>query len=98
VLTKKYTITATTGNVNNTTTSQRCVRGIFIGFPPDQQGWLIYLPGSHLIAVSNDVTFHDFFESALSYNDSPFSDTLPLRPMHTPKTLNHTVREQPGDV
>ena len=98
VVTKKYTITTNTGTVNKNTTSQKGIRGIFIGFPPDQQGWLIYLPGSRRIAVSNDVTFDENFETSLSYQDKPFSDALPLRPVHTPKPLNDTVIEQTGDA
>jgi hypothetical protein len=98
VVTSKYTITTTTVNVNNNTTSKRCARGIFIGFPPDQQGWLIYLPTSHCITVSNDVAFDENFESALSYNDKSFSDALSLHPINTPKPINDTVIEQKGDA
>jgi hypothetical protein len=66
-ITKEYTITTTTGNVNTNTIIHRGVGGIFIGVPQDQLCWLIYLPGSHRVAVSNDVTFDENFESALSY-------------------------------
>jgi hypothetical protein len=97
VVTNKNAIITTTDNVNNNTTSQRGIKGIFIGFTLNQQGWLIYLPGSCHITVSNGVAFDENLESALSYNDKPFSDSLPLLPLHTPKPQKDTVIEHTGD-
>jgi len=51
-------------------TTQHCtekgIRGIFIGIPSNQKGYLIYLPGSHTIACSGDVTFDETFYSAIA--------------------------------
>ena len=55
---------------------QRGVRGIFVGFPEDQAGWLVYvdtpLQGSHLV-VSQDVVFDQMFVSPLGLNKLPFA-------------------------
>jgi hypothetical protein len=94
VFTKKYTMTTTPGEVKKYTTSHRCVRGIFIDFLPNQQGWLLYLPYSWCISVSNDIAFVYFFASALSYNDTTFLDVLPLRPLHTPRPTATVIERQ----
>ena len=69
---------------------QRSVRGIFIGFPESQAGWLFYLPtplGTHHFIVSRDVTFDESFESTLAHTQLPFKGAMPERP--TPPLLTH---------
>jgi hypothetical protein len=43
IVAKKYTITNKYGRVTKNTTSQSGTPGFFIGFPHNQQGWLIYI-------------------------------------------------------
>jgi hypothetical protein len=51
-------------------TTQHCtkrgIRGIFIGFPSDQKGYLVYLPGSRSLAVSGGVIFDETFYSTIA--------------------------------
>jgi hypothetical protein len=91
VVPKKYTITTKNGKVNGNFTSQRGVIFIFLGVPPNQQGWLLNIPGSHHISFSNDGAFDEHFEGALSYNDRLFSDVLPPRTLHTTTPTTDTV-------
>ena len=59
---------------------QRGVRGIFIGFPPNQAGWLIFVPQSGNIIVSADVAFdEDFISAGLCYNRLLFHDAMTTR-------------------
>jgi hypothetical protein len=46
--------------------TQRGIHGVFVGFPPDQKGYLIYLPGSRSLATSGDVSFDETFYSAIA--------------------------------
>ena len=67
---------------------QRAVRGIFIGFPEHQAGWLFYLPnplGRHHFIVSRDAVFDEAFESTLAHVHAPYSGAIPERssiPLH----------------
>ena len=59
---------------------QRGVRGIFVGFPDNQAGWLVYAPQNGRIFSSADVAFDENFDSAgLTYNKVLFKDGFPLR-------------------
>lgn len=54
---------------------QRALRGIFIGFPESQAGWMFYLPtplGNHHFVVSRDAVFDEAFESTLAHAVAPF--------------------------
>jgi hypothetical protein len=46
--------------------TEKRIRGIFIGIPSDQKGYLIYLPGSRTIACSGEVAFDETFYSAIA--------------------------------
>ena len=66
--------------------TQRGVRGIFIGLPPNQKGYLIFIPQTRPIVVSGDVAFDESFYSAIATTWRPFHDALALRPLasHVP--------------
>ena len=87
VVFRKWTITTNEGKVVENNTSQRGVRGIFIGLPMNQQGYLIFMPQSQRIAVSHDVTFDESFQTAVSTQWKPYQDALSLRP---PTSTTHT--------
>jgi hypothetical protein len=75
VVAKKYTIiTRKDGKLTKHTTIHHGILGLFIWFPQNQQGWIIYLPSSRRTAVSYDVDFDEHFDSALSYTWKPSSD------------------------
>ena len=91
-VTKKHTIspqplTPISTNTNKrkyhhikNTTSQRGVRGIFIGFPRNQKGYLIYIPSIMQNKISLDVEFDEYFNTAIAYTWKPFHDAISLRP------------------
>jgi hypothetical protein len=80
---------------------QQGSRGIFVGFPDDQAGWLIYteqkINRSHLL-VSMDVVFDTHFISSLQTNNAPFAGALPERKLGTPAFQPQNVTEHTGDL
>ena len=92
---RKWTITTQDGKRVTNKTSQCSVKGIFIGLPSNQQGYLIYMPQSNRIAVSMDVSFDEAFTSAIVLTWTPFQDAIRLRPNESfladdYDTLEHT--------
>ena len=75
---KKWTATIDGRRVTNQT--QRGIRGIFIGFPRRQNGYLIYVPTTRTIVVSDDVSFDESFFSAIATTWRQFNDSLAIRP------------------
>jgi hypothetical protein len=73
---KRYT--ATTRRTQN----QQASRGIFIGFPNNQAGWLFYTEkpiGSRHLHISHDATFDENFDSALVFDANPFKGSIAIR-------------------
>ena len=60
---------------------QRGVRGVHVGFPYFQAGWLVYIPIVGKLVVSADVAFDELFHSTLAYNERLFYDAVPTRDM-----------------
>ena len=58
---------------------QRGVRGIYVGHPVDQAGYLIWIPSARQFAVSADVSFDEEFSSTLAYDGRLYHDSLPIR-------------------
>ena len=59
---------------------QRGSRGIFVGFPRNQAGWLIYVPekiGNKNLAVCSDVVFDQFMLSNIAGTNFSFSQSQP---------------------
>ena len=89
---------------------QQAIRGIFIGFPETQAGWLFYLPqglGTHNFIVSRNAVFDESFESTLAHAKPPYSgamperanlplmDTIHIHETHTPLQSTGTVADFP---
>jgi hypothetical protein len=55
---KKYL--ATIDGSQQSKQTERGIRGVFIGFPENQKGYLIYVPSTHSICVSGDVLMKKF--------------------------------------
>jgi len=51
-----------------------------LGSPPDQKGYLIFLPGSRKLAVSGDVMFDETFYSAIATTCWHFEDGIAIQP------------------
>ena len=56
------------------------LRGVFIGVPFNQKGYLIYLPGSRNIACSGDAIFDETFYSAVATTWRRFEEGIDLKP------------------
>jgi len=75
--------------------TERGTQGIFIGFPPNQKGYLIYCPGSRQILVSDDVLFDESLQAAIATTWQQYQDSLSLKPVSSfipdiDTTLDHT--------
>jgi hypothetical protein len=66
------------GNLHDKNIIQRGVRGIFVGFPVNQAGYLLWVDQVGQFVVSADVSFDENFLSVLAYNKLPFHDALPV--------------------
>ena len=55
---------------------QKGFRGIFIGIPQHQKGYLIYVPSTRKIVSSHDVVFDEIFSSELAYISHTFSEEI----------------------
>ena len=79
---------------------QRGCRGVFVGFPKDQAGWLIYVPekiaGSHLV-VSMDVAFDQYFVSGINGTKTEFDGGQIVRNIGKSGGNRGTITESTGD-
>jgi transposase InsO family protein len=91
---KVYTRASIDSNANartldNKNLVQRGVRGIFVGFPINQAGYLTWIPTSGHLLASVDVQFDEDFTSPLAYPDRIFHDAQPTRnPLHQPPSID----------
>jgi len=73
---------------------QRGVRGVFVGFPVNQAGWLVFVPASRHLLASADVSFDEDFSSVSALPDRVYHDSLPIHgvPQHhdSSEPLAHT--------
>ena len=60
--------------------AQKGFRGILVGIPHHQKGYLMYVPSTRKIISSYDVVFYESFSSALSYTSRPYSEGVAMRP------------------
>jgi Reverse transcriptase (RNA-dependent DNA polymerase) len=58
---------------------QRGVRGIFVGFPTNSAGYLIWNPASSKLMISEDVAFDEHFQSSMAMPRRLFHDAKPIR-------------------
>ena len=87
-----------TKTINMRHQAQKGFRGIFVGIPQHQKGYIVYVPSSRKVFLSYDVVFDERFPSALSYTSQPYSEEMAMRPAVT-YTPNATYsKEQTGDV
>ena len=73
---KKWVARINNKSLNKKT--ERGMRGIFIGFPYQQKGYLLYVPASRQIVSSGDVMFDETFFSTIVTNWRQFHDSLAL--------------------
>ena len=78
--------------------AQKGFRGIYVGIPEHQKGFLLYVPSTRKIISSYDVVFEEIISSALSYTSQPYSEAMTMRPAVTYTPYAIYSREQTGDV
>ena len=67
------------------------LRGIFLGFPDNSAGWLIYSPDQpQSLIVIRDAYFDEDFSSALCFDSKPFAGAVPIRSHFNPNGLCNT--------
>ena len=59
--------------------AQSGFRGIFIGMPQHQKGYLVYVPSTNNIISPYDALFYESFSSALAYTSRPYSEVIDMR-------------------
>jgi hypothetical protein len=71
---------------------QRASRGIFLGFPENSAGWLIYSPDQpQSLIITRDAYFDEDFNSALCFDSKPFAGAVPIRSHFNPNGLRNTA-------
>ena len=78
--------------------AQKGFRGIFVGIPQHQKGYLVYVPSTRKIISSYDFVFDESFSSALAYTSQPYSEATAMRPAVTYTPCATSLREQTGDI
>ena len=58
--------------------AQKVFRGVFIGIPQHQKGYIVYVPSSRKIISSYDVFFDEILSSALAYTSQPYSEAMAM--------------------
>ena len=78
--------------------AQKGFRGIFVGVPQHQKGYLVYVPSTRKVISSYNVVFEKRFSITLSYTSRMYSEAMTMRPaaMYTPYATS--LKEQTGDV
>ena len=102
---KRYNPSTPTGRLTKKQQVQKSsTRGIFIGLPPKQAGYLIYVEdriGTANIIVSQDVTFDEQFRSAIACDVQPYQGAQHIRSVGNPSLSEFTdsaTGERTGSV
>ena len=75
---RKATAHVETKTLNMCHQAQKGFRGIFVGIPEHQKGYLLYVPSTRKVISSYDVVFDESFSSALSYTSRPYSESISI--------------------
>ena len=95
---RKYTAHVETKTLNMRHQAQKGFRGIFVGIPEHQKGYLVYVPSTIKVISSYNVAFYESFSSALSYTSRPYSEAMAMRLEVTYTPYATSSKEQTGDV
>ena len=69
-------------------------RGIFVGIPQDQKGYLAYVPSTRRIISSCNVVFDESVSSALAYKSRQYSEAMAMHPEVTYKPYTTSQRNK----
>ena len=78
--------------------AQKGFRGIFVGIPQHQKGYLMYVPSTRKVIYSYDVVFYENFSGGLSYTSRPYSEAMVMRLVVTYTQYATSSKEQTGDI
>ena len=78
--------------------AQKGFRGIFVGIPQHQKGYLVYVPSTRKVISSYNVMFDKSFSSALSYTSRPYAEAMAMCPTVTYTPYATSSKEQTGNV
>ena len=90
----KATADVQTKTLNTRHQAQKGFRGIFVGIPENQKGYLVYVPSTRKVISSYNVAFDKSFSSALSYTSRPYSEAMAMRPEVTCTPYAMSFREK----
>ena len=90
----KATAHIETKTLNMRHQAQTGFRGIFVGIPEHQKGYLVYVPSTRKVISSYNVVFDKSFSSALSYTSQPYSEVMAMRPAVTYTPYATSSREK----
>ena len=95
---RKATAHVETKTLNMRHQAQKGFRGIFVGKPQHQKGYLVYVPSTRKVISSYNVVFDKIVSSALSYTSQPYAEAMVMRPTVTYTPYATSSKEQTGDV
>ena len=78
--------------------AQKGYRGIFVGIPDHQKGYLVYVPNTRKIVPSYYVLSDESFSSALAYTSLPYPEAMAMCPEVTYTLYETYSKEQTGDI
>ena len=85
---RKATAHVETKTLNMRHPAKKGFRGIFVGIPEHQKGYLVYVPSTRKIISSYNVVFDESCSSAFEYTSRTYSEAMAMRPAVT-YTLMH---------
>ena len=78
---------------------QRASRGIFIGFPENSGGWVVYSPDHpQRIIITRDAYFDEDFSSTPAFDSKTFAGAIPIRSHLDPNGLQNSDNSEPSIV
>ena len=77
---RKATAHVETKTLNMHHQAQKSFRGIFVGIPQHQKGYLVYVLSTRKVISSYDVLFDESFVRALSYTSPLYAEAMAMRP------------------
>ena len=91
---RKATAHVETKTLNIRHQAQKWFRVIFMGIPQHQKGYLVYVPSTRMVILSDNVVFDESFSSAFSYMSRPYSEAMAMRPTVTYTPYATSSKEQ----
>ena len=73
-------------------------RGIFVGIPHHQKGYLVYVPCTSKIIYPYIVVFGDSLSSTLEYTSQPYAEAMAMHPAVSYTFYATSSREKTGDI